>query len=49
VEDKVDYKFESLQFLSVSIKIMKEHEMGAKCNNRRGIKNAVQPGYNDPG
>jgi len=40
-DKKVGYKFDSLQYLSVSIKIMKKDEMGVKCNKRRGIRNTV--------
>jgi hypothetical protein len=48
-DKKVDYKFDSLHYLSVSTKIMKKYDTGAKCNKSKEIRNTVQPDYNDTG
>jgi hypothetical protein len=47
-DKKVDYKFDNLQYLSVSMKIMKKKELGSKCNNCKGKRNTVQPVITTP-
>ena len=40
-DKKVDYKFDSLHYLSVSTKIMKQDEMGGKCNKITSVVSAL--------